>query len=222
MQLRRQPRGDVLEWPVASAAKPQTAGLATERDKYMSDWRLVKRARFNAAKRCQHKQDASTTAFALAGLIGFLVPVYTMTFADAIAPFTKNVFDFTAYIIGALSLVLGLIEQSKDYPSKARRFHECGLAVNRALRRMRSDPPADHAGLMQLVEDYEQAIEACGDNHSDLDYSIAFAMENQRSPGGQNGDLFLLRLQEQFEVYGLYAVVILIPAAIGFGIWAAR
>ena len=104
------------------------------RDKYLRDWKAVKRARFNAAKRFEKKQSASTLAFALAGVIGFLLPVYTLLFTYALAIHTKNVLDFTAYVTGALSLMVGLIEQAKDYPARARRFDLCGRRVNALVR----------------------------------------------------------------------------------------
>ena len=96
----------------------------------------MKRARFNAAKRFEKKQSASTLAFALAGVIGFLLPVYTLLFTYALAIHTKNVLDFTAYVTGALSLMVGLIEQAKDYPARARRFDQCGRRVNALVRRL--------------------------------------------------------------------------------------
>jgi hypothetical protein len=101
---------------------------------YLRDWRLVKRARFNAAKRFERKQNASTIAFAFAGIIGFLVPVYALLFKDALTAHTKNVLDFTAFITGALSLGLGLMEQAKDYPAKARRFDQCASSGLSACR----------------------------------------------------------------------------------------
>src|SRR3979409_646541 len=103
---------------------------ASARDKYLGDWRLVKRARFNAAKRYERKQSASTIAFALAGIIGFLVPVYTLIFKEALGEHTKSVLDFTAFVTGSLSLILGLIEQAKEYPAKVRQFDLCGRRVN--------------------------------------------------------------------------------------------
>jgi hypothetical protein len=143
------------------------------KQKYSRDWKLVKRARFNAAKRYERKQSASTLAFALAGIIGFLVPVYTLIFRDALTPHGKNVLDFTAFVTGALSLTLGLIEQAKDYPAKYRRFDLCGRMVNKVVRRLTITNIEHDEDLEPLIREYEAALESCGDNHDDIDYEIA-------------------------------------------------
>ena len=61
--------------------------------------------------------------------------IFTLLFAERLAPHTKNVLDFASYVSGALSLSIGLVEQAKNYPALAHRFHRCGLAVNSVRRR---------------------------------------------------------------------------------------
>jgi len=211
-------------------AVPKPAPVPSEpaiRAKYRQDWRIVKRARFNAAMRFQKKQDASTMAFALAGLFGFLLPIYTLIFADAVTHFAKDVLDFTSYVVGALALVLGLIEQSKDYPSKSRRLHTCGLAVNKVLRRMASQESLSELDFQQLIEQYETALEVCGDNHNEVDYEIAQAQEFIRSSDTprrreSRARLRLLKAREFLGIYGLYSAIILLPVVMGLAIWINR
>ena len=235
----RQSEGLSLDDTIADAAPPtrttlravpRAIGARTGTDiraKYRQDWRIVKRARFNAAMRFEKKQDASTMAFALAGLFGFLVPIYTLIFSDAVSPFAKNVLDFTSYVVGALALVLGLIEQSKDYPSKSRRFHDCGLAVNKVLRRVSAMESLSEAEFQQLIEQYEAALEACGDNHNETDYEIAQAQEHIRDSDPDHrrkrqAAMRILKIRESFNVYGLYSIVILFPVAMGLALWVTR
>jgi hypothetical protein len=137
------------------------------RDRYLRDWKLVKRG----------KQSASAIAFALAGIVGFLFPIYALVFREALTVHSKNVLDFTAFVMGGLSLMLGLIEQAKDYPAKARRFDHCGRRVNRVLRRLTITPTTCDADLEPLIDEYEKALDECGENHDDIDQDIAKAQE---------------------------------------------
>ncbi len=207
--------------PVELAVVPQMRAPVPARDKYVRDWTVVKRARFNAAKRFERKQDASTLAFAIAGVIGFLLPVYMLLFADALSTHTKNVLDFTAYVTGALSLLVGLIEQAKDYPAKARRFDQCGRRVNGLVRRL-SFFARNEQDLFALIEDYEKALEECGDNHDSIDYQIALAnqqMDEAIDKDGASRRLAHLRLKESVTIYWLYATTWIVPALVGVLLW---
>lgn len=192
-------------------------------EKYLRDWKAVKRARFNAAKRFERRQSASTLAFAVAGVIGFLLPFYVLLFKDALAPHTKNVLDFTAYVTGALSLLVGLIEQAKDYPSKAHRFDRCARRVNALVRRLAFAAPHDY-DLYPLIEQYERALEECGENHDDIDYAIALAqqqLEEAFDREAARSELRRLKLLESASIYWLYAATWVTPALFGIFLWWA-
>jgi len=209
--------------------------LQQARAKYLRDWRIVKAARFNAAKRLERKQAASLLAFALAGTAGFVVPFFTLMFADKLVPHTKNVLDFACYVSGALSLSIGLVEQAKNHPAMSQRFHKCGLAVNSVLRRLRNAPYPDESLLDELTRAYEQALSDCDHNHDEIDQTIAFTKDaldaarhfatvNPRSLAEDHlrtleKRMRLLRLQELAHIYWLYTAVWLGPAVLGFIVW---
>jgi hypothetical protein len=208
----------------ALAAAP--AWRSSMHEKYLKDWGRVKRARFNAAKRCERLQNASTLAFALAGIFGFLVPFYALLFSDVISQHTKNVMDFSAYVAGMLSLTLGLIEQAKDYPAKARRFGICGRRVNRVLRDLAISRLNSDEELRPYVDAYEHALEECGDNHDDIDFAIAMAQADLSEESGNERfkaerRLWRLKLYERLTIYWLYAAVWIVPLLIGIGLWTA-
>lgn len=211
--------------------------LQQARTKYLRDWRIVKAARFNAAKRLERKQSASLLAFALAGTAGFIVPFFTLMFADKLVPHTKNVLDFACYVSGALSLSIGLVEQARNHTATSQRFHKCGLAVNSVLRRLRNAPYPDEGTLNTLTKEYEQALIDCDHNHDDIDQAIAhtkdlletarhYAHANPRSLAEAHVQtlekkLQLLRLQEMAHIYWLYGAVWLGPAILGIVVWLA-
>jgi hypothetical protein len=202
------------------------------RDKYQRDWSRLKRARFNAAERLTRKQNASTYSLAIAGICAFLLPLFTLQFADALTAHTKHVLEFTANVTGTLSLVMGLIEQARDYPARARRFHECGLAVNSVIRDLSIASSGD--SLKTYIERYEAALSDCDENHTDLDSDIAraqdrlYAADEQARHGELTSqvrkakrELLWLRRYETFQIYCLYAIIWCVPPMTGVGIWFA-
>ena len=206
--------------PYDLAAAPQRRP-ARAYEKYLRDWKVVKRARFNAAKRFERRQSASTLAFVLAGVVGFLLPFYVLLFKDALAVHTKNVLDFTAYVTGAMSLLVGLIEQAKDYPAKARRFDLCGRRVNALVRRLSFAAPQDY-DLYPLIEQYEQVLEGCGENHDDIDFDIALAQQQLDEAFDKESakrELQRLKLNETATIYWLYAATWVTPALVGILLW---
>lgn len=198
--------------------------LAT-RTRYLRDWTIVKRARFNAAKRFERKHDASTLAFAMAGVVGIALPYYTQLFGDNLAPHTKSVLEFYGYVTGALSLGLGLVEQAKGYESRSRRFDECGRRVNVVLRKLRNNPALDEVALDELVREYERAIDICDVNHDAIDHDIALAEEDREiSRGTVNAraaqrKLGRLRRLESLGIYWLYGLVLIGPTMLAVVIW---
>jgi SMODS and SLOG-associating 2TM effector domain family 5 len=208
------------------AAERAIAETARLRAKYMRDWSIVKRARFNAAKRFERKQNASVLAFAIAGVCGFLVPYCTLQFDQSLAPHTKKILDFTSQTAGMLLLIIGLIEQARDYPAHSRRFDQCGRDVNRALRRISILHSVETEELRDIVADYEKALEECGINHDDLDREIAQAEEDSRTEkearaAEAHKRINRLRRRESFQIYSLYVVTCCAPIAIGIVMWFA-
>ena len=206
------------------------------RQKYMRDWRNTKSARFNAAKRLERKHAASTLAFAVAGTVGFIVPIFAIMFADSISTHTKNVLEFASYVIGAMSLTIGLVEQAKNYPTQAKRFDQCGLSLNKTLRKLRTTPSPSYAMLDELAQEYERALEECEINHDDNDYRIAEMSNDIRDLNRKLADaanaaqierqlkslewkLARTRLAETAGIYWLYTAIWATPALVAAVIW---
>ena len=195
------------------------------KEKFARDWKLVKRARFNAAKRYEHKNDASILAFAVAGMAGFLVPVYTLIFKDDLTAHLKNALDFSSYVTGAMSLILGLVEQAKEHSEKSRRFDLCGRQVNSVLRKLNTTSITSEDDLKRLVGEYERALEKCVENHDDIDYELAKAqqaVEDARDEETKKQALKSLRWtkwQRAVQTYWLYAFIWLSPLVFGIFLW---
>jgi hypothetical protein len=230
MQDERVARPRETDWPSRlllagqGAAEQAIAGTARLRSKYLRDWTIVKRARFNAAKRLERRQNASIMAFAVAGVCGFLVPYCTLQFDQSLTPHTKRILDFVTQTTGMLSLIIGLIEQARDYPAQARRFDRCGRDVNRVLRRLSVLNPLETEEFARIVADYEKALDDCDINHDRIDREIAQAEEEAwRDKTKRKADairrLRRLRWLESTQIYWVYAVTWFAPVVIGLAMW---
>jgi hypothetical protein len=92
------------------------------------------------------------------------------------------------------------------------------------LRRLMTVSNAGENLLGQLVEQYESALEECGDNHDEIDYEIAKAQEEVNSAlgparGPAAKKLRNLRLYERVQIYWLYIATWATPLLIGVGLW---
>lgn len=177
----------------------------------------MKAARFNAAKRFEIKHSASTLSFAVAGIVGFLVPVFPLVFTN-VSEHSARVLEFTSFVTGALSITLGLYDLGKNYPERARQFHECGKAVNRAVRRL--DLVVTQPQLSQLIDQYEKAIDGCPENHDGIDYEIGRVQWELKTASDAKRkalkrELWWLRFRELATTCWLYAAIWLTPLVAG-------
>jgi hypothetical protein len=158
----------------------QGVDLRRARQRYLRDWSLVKRVRFNAAKRLERKHAASQIAFAFAAVLTLVVPQSIHHFGGNMATHTRNVIEYYTYVASSLALVFGLIEQARGYDAMARQFHDCGRQVNAILRRLRGRPTVTQAELDAFVAEYERALDVCQINHDQIDFDRAALEEETR------------------------------------------
>lgn len=207
---------------------PSTPDPLAENKKagFLAHWRVVKRARFNAAKRLERKHRASTMAFVIAAIIGFLSLPFELLFDNSLEPLTKRIVQFSAYVTGVLSLTLGLIEQARNYPSRARHFDQCAKRVNSIVRDLETTPMRCVEELKPFVKQYEAALEEFEENHDDLDYDIAKAtdaltMDRGAGRKSHQRKLKWLRTVENVHIYGIHGSTWVLPIVIGLIIWLA-
>ncbi len=198
--------------------------LADLRQQYLHDWTIVKRARFNAAKRYERKQQASTFAFATLGVVGFMLPYFILNFGAMLSEETRKLLDFVGFSTGLFALVLGLVELARGYESMARRLNKSALEVNSVVRRLRAAALIDEGTLNHLVAEYEGALERCDINHDDIDSEIASAQqmrhENRSAPSPYHQHaLAKLKWREVFQIWGMYLFVLPLPAICALFVW---
>lgn len=184
---------------------------------------IMKRALFNASKRLERKHAAGQFTFALSGIYGFLVPLFTLQFEPFLTALGTNIVSFTAATAGAISFVVAMIYQQQNLAGQARTYHDAGLKMNNLRRQLRVTPLTSPAQLRESIEDYDHILVRCH-NHDEIDFE--FAKLGARPKTNDDGRLVAWRRRRQtldfrsfFHTYGLLAAVWLIPPLIGVGLW---
>lgn len=206
-----------------ASAPPST--IATERDALVRNCRIMKSALFNASKRLERKHSAGQFTFALSGMYGFLVPLFTLQFEPFLTALVTYVVSFTAATAGAVSFVVAMLYQQQDLTSRARRLYEAGLRINKLGKDIKIVHPTDPDTLRRYTHHYDEILASC-ENHEEIDYQ--FAVLGYRPRHNKDGKLNRWisnrrRLDVRFalQTYSLLSAVWLIPPLIGLGIWLA-
>ncbi|MEO0791490.1 MAG: SLATT domain-containing protein [Pseudomonadota bacterium] len=201
------------------SAQPTDANaddLKRARDELLKTLTLMKRARFNAWKRLRDKHDAGQIVFALSGIYGFLIPIFTLQFQGLLGTFTANLFGFIAAVATGLSFVVAFLYQQQNYQKRAEQFHDCGLALNRLRYRVRTDPSPSREALLDYHDDYHRIL-ADSENHGDIDYERAILGRPQIAADRRRANVLSLRLMVQ--TYWACTFVLVTPIAVGTAIW---
>lgn len=227
--LRAQPRAEMARVQGHDNVIPLEAGRAKRSKAHqvqIRKMRRVKSARFNASKRLEKRHEASITAFAMAGVFGFVLPVFALIFAQSVSEHLKNVLEFTGYVAGALSLVIGLTEQARDYKPRALALHRCGLRVNSVVRRLEISTFQSDEEMAGLINAYDKALEDCPENHNDIDFDLALMRERLTYAEDEGErvkaktEMARLEWRAWFEIYWLYLIVWIVPIITGALVWA--
>ena len=191
----------------------------------LGNWRLVKRARFNAAKRLRKRHEAGQLTFAISGIYGFLVPLFLLQFDSYLTSFAATVFSFGAAVAGALSFTIAMQYQQKDFKGRAAQLDECALKINNLSRHLMATPVGRSEDLRPFIHHYDEILSRC-ENHDEIDFELARISYQPKNMTDEElsqwkRERWLLRFQLYRQTYTICAVVWLLPFVIGFVIWWA-
>lgn len=210
----------VVNW---SPTVVQLESVDKERDTIVRNCRVMKSALFNAGKRLERKKAAGQFTFALSGMYGFLVPLFTLQFEPFLTALVTYVVSFTAATAGAVSFVVAMIYQQQDLARRARRFYEAGRQINKLGKDIKIMQFSDADALRRCMHHYDEIL-ASAENHDEIDYE--FAILGYRPRDNKNGRLDRwisnrrrLDIRFALQTYGMLFTVWLLPPLIGFTIW---
>ena len=193
--------------------------------KLLSDWRLVKRARFNASKRLRNRYEAGQFAFAVSGVYGFLVPLFLLQFDGYLTNFAAMVISFVAAVAGALSFTIAIQYQQKDFKLRAGQLHECARRINNLSRHLAATPVNRTEELRPFIHHYDEVLSTC-ENHDDVDFALARLTDNPRKlDAEQLAEWKQERWRQKWrlyrQTYTVCGIVWLLPLLTGLLVWMA-
>ncbi|MFM9940043.1 MAG: SLATT domain-containing protein [Hyphomicrobiaceae bacterium] len=200
------------------------------KDKHISDWKLVKRARFNAAKRLERKHYAGIVTLAIVALYGGLISVFNLMFKHRVSADLRDVLEYVAVVSSWLTLIIGLTEQQKNHSANARELHDCGQAVNDLQKQLSAAPIASERDFAPYLGHYRAIMERCRPNHDDVDYRLAEVTPSreERQALQERGEWDDSRLRRErrwaqmrydINTYLFYASIWFTPALVGMVLW---
>ncbi|MEO1280877.1 MAG: SLATT domain-containing protein [Pseudomonadota bacterium] len=196
----------------AAVVEPETGTDGPDLQKLtadlLGDASVMKRARFNAAQRMRKKHEAGQLAFAISGIYGFLVPLFTLQFGNILTPLTANIIGFAAASAGAISFILAMHYQQQRFEQRAEQLHTSGMQLNKLRRALKASHITSGQQLRNFYSHYD-AILRESENHDDIDYAIA------RSPK----ITLLLRARLFLETYAVCLLIWLAPPLIASSVW---
>ncbi|MEO0620012.1 MAG: SLATT domain-containing protein [Pseudomonadota bacterium] len=139
--------------------------------------RRVKRARFEAQLRFEAKNRASIVALTLVSIMAISIEMYGGTH-QSMPEFAalRPSLDFMASAMSLLVLAFGFIVALGSYQDKALRMQACALDLTRLadeIAIMKSDRQLNRAAIFAYAERYNDIMQQCPYNHSDVDFAKA-------------------------------------------------
>ena len=204
-------------------AQPPQSESDRLKSKLLYDWRLVKRARFNAAKRLRNRYEAGQFAFAISGIYGFLVPLFLLQFDSYLTNFASIVISFVAAVAGALSFTIAMQYQQKDFKVRANQMHDCARRINNLSRHLAATQISSSEDLRPFIHHYDDLLAGC-ENHDDIDFAMARLTENAKRLGTREHRIWkrerlFLRVELYRQTYTICVIVWALPLMIGTIIW---
>jgi hypothetical protein len=176
----------------------------------------TKGARFNAVRRLNNKYQFSITSISILSVYGIAIPIVQSIPSSSKCPGVNNLYTAISTILSVFTLVLSLLEGSKNYQVRAERLYDNAVKISglsrelEYLRKCESAKPDLQEKLLEISRKYEAIIEDCPENHSSEDYKL-FEIQNRKYFSKGWLPVVYIRLKLILIDYWLYLFVLGIP-----------
>ena len=128
--------------------------------------------------------------------------------------------NYISLIASVFVQIMALIESYKDYSGRARRMHDCAVAISSLQQRIELDPRTDWQTLEWYRGAYETIIKDADLNHDAIDYRCAQLEPAKLVARPRHHEMAILRwrLAYFWNVYGLTVTILLSPWLLGYGL----
>lgn len=184
----------------------------------------TKGSRFNANKRLLKIADLSNLCTSMLSVyliaVG-LLSVYNIYSTDNI---DENLIAYSITCLSILLLVFGQIENAKDFSTKAKQFHNCGLELSSLYNELRIFKTLTEKPNLQekrefaktISEKYERILER-HENHHPIDHNM-FKVSKADYHELNDWSVFKIKTDYYLKTGLIYHALIILPPLIIFGI----
>ena len=206
--------------PFVRAGRPAPGGYAMPRDAIARRMNMAAKARFAANKRLEAKGVATNVGLQLANLYTIAISILLLQFpsSELLKPIS-GALNYISLIASVFVQIMALIESYKDYSGRARRMHDCAVAISSLQQRLELDPRNDWQTLERYRAAYEAVIKDADLNHDAIDYRCAQLEPAKLVARTRQHQLAIVRWRIAYfwNVYGLTVTILLSPWLLGSG-----
>lgn len=181
----------------------------------------TKGSRFNASTRLT--KIARWSNFSLTMLSVYLASVGLLSVYNINVSSNKldeNLIAYSITCLSILTLVLGQIENAKDYTMKAKEFHNCGLELSKIYNDLRiyktlteKQTLAEKEQFAKKLSDEYQRILEKHDNHQQID-NDKFKTTKAKYHEMNKWDVFVINCRYYIRTIFIYHLLIILPPII--------
>ncbi len=181
----------------------------------------TKGSRFNASTRLT--KIARWSNFSLTMLSVYLASVGLLSVYNINVSTDKldeNLIAYSITCLSILTLVLGQIENAKDYTMKAKEFHNCGLELSKIYNDLRiyktlteNQTIVEKEKFAKKISDEYQRILEKHDNHQQID-NDKFKTTKAKYHEMNNWDVFVINIRYYIRTIFIYHLLIFLPPII--------
>lgn len=180
----------------------------------------TKGSRFNANKRLL--QVAFYSNLCTSMLSVYLIAVGLLSVYNIYSPetFNENLIAFSITCLSILLLVFSQIENAKDFNSKAKEFHNCGLELSKLYNKLRIFKTLVQYPTVrekrefanEISEEYQRILEK-HENHHPIDHKLLKTKSAQYHEL-KNYKVALIHVEYYLRTLFIYQLLIVIPPLI--------
>ncbi|CAL2103699.1 conserved membrane protein of unknown function [Tenacibaculum sp. 190130A14a] len=184
----------------------------------------TKGSRFNASKRLLKVAELSNLCLSMLSVyliaVG-LLSVYNIYSTESI---DENLIAYSITCLSILLLVFGQIENAKDFSTKAKQYHNCGLELSKLYNDLRifktlTDKPKlkeKKEFAEQISNKYERILER-HENHEPIDHNMFRASKAEYHELTKH-DVFKIKTDYYLKTGLIYHALIVLPPIIIIGL----
>lgn len=185
----------------------------------------TKGSRFNASKRLLKIADLSNLCLSMLSVYLIAVGLLSVYNIYSIETINENLIAYSITCLSILLLlVFGQIENAKDFSTKAKQYHTCGLELSKIYNDLRIFKTLTEKPLLRakkefaekISDKYERILER-HENHQPIDHNM-FKVSKAEYHELDKIDVLKIKADYYIKTSLIYHILILIPPLIIIGL----